>query len=117
MNELKQRYDHIIIDTSPIGIISDALHLSKFAGNIFLIARHHYTPLELFKKVSESFQQKNFGNVFVIVNDIHKTNSHSYGYGYYYGKGYYYNKKNSNNRKPRLKKLFNKAIKKFVINN
>ncbi len=111
INELKQRYDHIIIDTSPIGIISDALHLSKYAGNIFLIARHNYTPLELFKKVSESFQQKDFSNVFVIVNDIHKTKSHSYGYGYYYGKGYYYNKKNGNNKKTRLKIFFNIAIK------
>ncbi len=105
MDDLKQKYDHIIIDTSPIGIISDALRLSKYAGNIFFIARHNYTPLELFKKLSESFQQKQFSNVYVIVNDINKTNSHSYGYGYYYGKGYNYNKKRINNK---IKKYFKK---------
>ena len=82
------------------------------------VSRHdgtntNYTPLELFKKISESFQQKQFSNVYVIVNDINKTNSHSYGYGYYYGKGYTYNKKRINNK---IKKYFKKMMH-FTIKN
>lgn len=88
---LKQQYDTIIIDTPPIGVLSDALLLVKFSDvNIFL-ARHNYTNKRLFVSVVEDLQKKELSNFHVVLNDMDiRKNLYRYGYSYKYGYGYGY---------------------------
>ena len=42
LNELRKQFDYIIIDTPPVGDISDALVAAKFANGVLLVTRHNY---------------------------------------------------------------------------
>ncbi len=43
MNELKERYDYIIMDTPPVGVVADALNLIKYADATLYLIRQDYT--------------------------------------------------------------------------
>ena len=80
-NELKKRYDYIIIDSSPLGAVTDSFLLFEFADiNIFTI-RHNYTIKEAVKTNLKNIKNKNVKNITLLINDI-KLKKNSYGYGY-----------------------------------
>ncbi len=87
---LKANFDIIIIDTAPVGIVSDALTLGKYADASFYITRQGYTYKKQINIINDLYQKKKIPKMSVIVNDI--TAGHGYGY-YGYGKyGYSYTK-------------------------
>ncbi len=87
---LKTQFDVIIIDTAPVGIVSDALTLGKFADATLYITRQGYTYKKQINMVDDLYTQKKLPKMSVIVNDV--TAGHGYGY-YGYGKyGYSYTK-------------------------
>merc|ERR1711965_1033263 len=45
--ELKTKYDYIIVDTAPVGIVSDTLLISKFADTVVYVTRAHQLPLKM----------------------------------------------------------------------
>jgi capsular exopolysaccharide synthesis family protein len=97
--ELKERYDYIIIDSAPVGAVSDSFLLFKYADiNIFTL-RHNYTRKDEFQNTIKSIQVKNFDNVALLINDIAISNK---SYGYHYESKYYSNEK----RPSLLKKAF-----------
>jgi capsular exopolysaccharide synthesis family protein len=80
-DELKKIYDYIIIDSSPIGAVTDSFLLFKFADiNIFTI-RHNYSLKEAVKANLRNIELKKIPNVSILINDI-KMNKNSYGYAY-----------------------------------
>ncbi len=80
-DELKKIYDYIIIDSSPIGAVTDSFLLFKFADiNIFTI-RHNYSLKEAVKANLQNIEMKKIPNVSIVINDI-KMNKNSYGYAY-----------------------------------
>jgi tyrosine-protein kinase Etk/Wzc len=79
---LKKLYDYIIVDTPPIGIISDALLLTKFSDLNLIVIRHNFTRHRLLARLIKSLKQKNIENVNFIINDISVKKS-LYGYNYY----------------------------------
>ena len=90
--ELAKEYDYIIIDTPPIGIVSDARILSKFSDINFYIIRQRYTLKNQMEFIDTLFTKKTLSNMALIVNDVVNEGKNSYyGYGkenYIYG-GYY----------------------------
>ena len=92
---LSDEYDYILIDTPPIGLVSDALLLRKYISNILVVVRHHYTPKVLLKNLEEMYQNKELSNPGIVMNGIKQRRGYygyGYGYGGYnygYGKGYY----------------------------
>ena len=89
--ELKERFDYIIIDTPPVGIVSDALLLEKFADRNVFIVRHNYSRKKMISHLFTSLEKKKIKNINVIINDINtKNKSYSYNYGYGYGYSYDY---------------------------
>jgi tyrosine-protein kinase Etk/Wzc len=95
---LKQDYEMIIIDTPPVGIVSDALLIYHYADTCLLVARYNYTSIEVFESVMEDMKTRDLKKICIVLNDlvIHKT---SYGYGYGYGYGYLSKEDNQNNPK------------------
>lgn len=91
--ELKQEYDFVIIDTSPIGLVSETLELTKYADvNLFLF-RQNFSFINQSQIANDLKNKFEIKNLFAIVNDVHKTGLGSY-YGYGYGYGYEYAYKN-----------------------
>jgi tyrosine-protein kinase Etk/Wzc len=83
--ELRSRFDAIIIDTAPVGLVSDAITLGRFADASVYIVRHGYTLKKQIQLVDELYQNNKLPHLSIIINDI-QTKA---GYGGYYGYGGY----------------------------
>ena len=87
---LKNQFDVIIIDTAPIGMVSDAMTLAQFADNSLYIVRQEYTFKKQIGLIDEIYHEKKLPKLSLILNDVKmKAGYGYYGYGRYgYGKGY-----------------------------
>jgi capsular exopolysaccharide synthesis family protein len=98
MNELKTRYDYVLMDTPPLSLITDGLVLSKFADHTIFIVRQNYTPRTALSMVEEIYQSGKIDHISLVLNDVYRTGP---GYGYtgysygYYDYGYYGKKSGS----------------------
>jgi capsular exopolysaccharide synthesis family protein len=89
--KLKEMYDYIIIDTPPVGLITDAYLLMKYADANVYVTRQNFTNKKVFASIIGDIQKRNIGKFNILVNDIRlDLNSTSYGYGSGYGYGYGY---------------------------
>jgi capsular exopolysaccharide synthesis family protein len=98
MEEMRSRFDYIIMDTAPISPVTDAQLLQHYADLNLFVIRHGVTPRNLLSMVESMHQQKKFENMCVLFNGIKPRGFNIYGYnlggygnGYGYGYGYGYN--------------------------
>lgn len=90
-NYLKQHFDYIIIDTPPIGVVSDAKVLAEYADMNIYIVRQRFTQRKQLKMLNTLYLEKKLPNLAMIVNDVKLKGIRSYyGYGYTYGGSYGY---------------------------
>jgi Mrp family chromosome partitioning ATPase len=82
INALKERYDYVILDSAPIGLVSDTFSLTKFTEVTLYVSRANYTKLNFIKYLNEVAALGQLNNVAIIVNDTDAKLSHGYGYGY-----------------------------------
>jgi len=85
----KEEYDYIILDTAPLGMVSDAFTLNRFADVSLYVVRADYTPKKNIEDAGKMFAQKKIKNMYFVLNaeDVHKA-TYRYGYGKKYGYGY-----------------------------
>lgn len=90
---LHREFDVVIIDTAPVGMVSDALTLGKFANCTLYLVRHGYTYKKQIALIDDLYQSKKLPSVSIVINDVKlKTGYGYYGYGRYgYGYGYGHN--------------------------
>ena len=91
--QLKERYDYIILDTAPIGIVTDSAIVSRVADLCLYVCRAEVTPKVAYQYINELKAEKKFAKLATVINDIDMTkrkNSYGYGYGKKYGYGYGY---------------------------
>lgn len=81
---LKERFDYIILDTAPIGTVSDAFSLSTYVDICLYIVRYNRTTKEQLNFVQDVNLRDRFKNLYIVLNDAKGMNSY-YGYGYGYG--------------------------------
>jgi capsular exopolysaccharide synthesis family protein len=81
--ELKKLYEYIIIDSPPVGVVSDAYLLTKFADVTLFIVRQSFTHKEAFINNINHIIQKKINNVSIVLNDV-KARGMAYDYGYEY---------------------------------
>ncbi|MBK6963883.1 MAG: polysaccharide biosynthesis tyrosine autokinase [Bacteroidales bacterium] len=81
--ELKKKYDYIIIDSPPIGVVSDAYLLMGFSDVNLYVIRQGFTQKEAFSNNISHLTQKNIKHVCVVINDV-KAKGLAYDYGYEY---------------------------------
>lgn len=91
--QLKEIYDYIIIDSPPVGVVSDAYLLMKYSDVNLYVVRQGYTHKEAFSNNIKHMIQKNIPHVSLIINDV-KARGMSYDYGYEYT---YYAEDNNKN--------------------
>ncbi|MEZ5035222.1 MAG: polysaccharide biosynthesis tyrosine autokinase [Chitinophagaceae bacterium] len=90
--KLKQEFDVIIVDTAPVGMVSDAQTLAKFVDSTIYLVRQGHTFKKQITLIDEFYTEKKLPKVSVVINDVKlKTGYGYYGYGRYgYGHGYGY---------------------------
>jgi tyrosine-protein kinase Etk/Wzc len=110
---LRERYDYIIVDTSPIGVVADAYSLAFQSDINLYIVRNNKTNKAFFKKITNQLYMDKLTNMFTVINDVaveenrySKYYSKKYTYGYGYGYGYGYTGGGSRKRKEEADKYF-----------
>ena len=83
---LKKNYDYVILDTAPVGLVTDTLQVAKYANVCCYVVRADYTPKSNMGLLNSLVEDKKINNACIILNgvDISKKK-----YGYYYGYGKY----------------------------
>ncbi|WP_258102280.1 GumC family protein [Marinoscillum pacificum] len=81
MKDLSQNYEFIIIDTPPIGLVSDAYEISKYADTTLFVIRHQLTPKKSIDFLKDIQSKNLINNLGILYNgvDYHKLTSY-YGY-------------------------------------
>lgn len=94
LDYLYTKYDYVIIDCSPIGLVSDAYILSKYVDSTLFVVRRAKTNKSFFKSVVTQMKNDGLEHIALIFNDV-KGREGYYGTSRYYGNKSYYLKKNS----------------------
>jgi capsular exopolysaccharide synthesis family protein len=89
MTYLKSRYDIIIIDTPPVGLVTDGILVMRKVDLPIYVVRAEYSKKGFEKNINKLVRQHGFKNLSVILNAFNNMLG-SYGYGYQYGYGYGY---------------------------
>ncbi len=86
INYLSKKFDYVIMDTAPVGLVSDSLILSRVADAVVYVSRVDYTEKAAFEFLNSVVKSGKLENVSVVVNgvDLNKQRR-TYGYA---GKGY-----------------------------
>ena len=104
---LKEKYEYIIVDSPPVGLVADALELFNFSDAIIYLIRHNYSEKGMPKMIDDKYILGEVKNISYVLNDFKVKNSYGRGYGYGYGYGYgkYGSGYHSNEKQSFLSKL------------
>ena len=87
---LKANFDYVILDTAPVGMVTDTLLIGRVADLSVYVCRADYTHKAEFTLINELAENNKLPNLCIAINGL-DLNSRKYGYYYGYGKyGKYY---------------------------
>ncbi|MBS1778708.1 MAG: polysaccharide biosynthesis tyrosine autokinase [Bacteroidetes bacterium] len=89
-DHLKQNFDYIFIDTAPVGLVTDALLLNRFASTTLYVIRQGYTFKQQLQIANEIEENGKMQRLSFLINDVVHKRGFAYGYGYGYESGYGY---------------------------
>ena len=93
---LRINFDIVLVDTAPVGMVSDAMTLSKFADATLYLVRQGHTFKKQVALIDEFYQGQKLPRLSIVINDVKLKPGYGYygygryGYGYGYGYGSYY---------------------------
>jgi len=97
--ELREVYDYVVIDTAPVGAVSDTFIIDRVVDLALYVVRMDYTDKRNIQFLNHVNFDKSLRRPYVVINDVnmetrfHSHRGYSYGYGNYYGKHKSENKK------------------------
>ena len=105
INKLKEWYDVIIIDSPPIGLVTDPYLLMKYVDVKIYVVRQNVAPKSDFLTNIKEIESKNIESISILVNDVkYRPGTGKYGYGYYEEAGKFKRLFSfGNNSKPKVK--------------
>ena len=83
---LKEKYDYIILDSAPVGLVSDTMQVARYSNVCCYICRADYTPKANVEMLNSLAENNKLPNLCVILNGVDMSKKK---YGYYYGYGKY----------------------------
>lgn len=92
MEELRARYDYIIADNVPVGLIADATIANRIADLTIFVVRAGKLDRRQLPDIEKLYQEKKLKNMALVLNGANPER-HGYGYNYGYGYGYGYGTK------------------------
>ena len=81
---LREGFDFIVIDSSPIGLVSDTYHLASMTDACLLVVRPRHTLRDMFERTLYEISERGIKGTSLVINDI-SSEGKSYGYGEKYG--------------------------------
>ena len=85
LDEIKAKYDYVIVDTAPTMLVTDTLLISQYADLTLYVTRAEFTDRKLLNYPAELYADKKLKSMAFIVNNVNYAN---FGYGTKYGYGY-----------------------------
>jgi capsular exopolysaccharide synthesis family protein len=82
-NDLKSKFDYIVIDTAPVGLVADALLLSEYTDVLLYLIRSRFTDKRLLSIPEDLYKDKRFKNLALLLNEAELRTEYGYTYGYY----------------------------------
>jgi tyrosine-protein kinase Etk/Wzc len=98
LSDLKKNYDYIIMDTPPVGLVTDGIMAMKRADVSIYIFRANYSKKEFLSNLNRIININKFSHITTLLNAVPVSDKKNYGYGYY-----------EESRKPGIKSLFRKS--------
>jgi len=91
VTSLKKKYDYILFDIAPLGLVTDAMDLMRHVDLCVYIMREGYTKINAISYLNEFYNKSQIKNIGVVLNNSTFSGiKYGYGYGYGYGAGYGY---------------------------
>lgn len=84
LEELREQFDYVIIDTPPAGQVADAFALAPYIDASIFIIRYNYTFKSQVAIVDDIYKNKKLKYPLVVINDASMKDVYGYGYGYGY---------------------------------
>jgi capsular exopolysaccharide synthesis family protein len=82
---LKTKYDYIVVDSAPIGLVSDPYALANFSDAVIYVVRQGFTYKQQLETINELKETQKLKNMSLVVNDVKLSQRYGY-YGYGYGR-------------------------------
>ena len=86
MEQLKEHYDYILIDTAPVGLVTDTLALGRISNATVYVCRADFTQKASFGLINSLSMEKKLPNMSIVLNGVDLSKKK---YGYFYGYGKY----------------------------
>ena len=84
--ELRKHYDYILVDTAPVGLVTDTIEIGRICDATVFVCRADFTPKESIVMINSLHNQKKLPKINIVINGIDMSKKK---YGYYYGYGRY----------------------------
>lgn len=83
---LKENYEYIIVDTAPVGMVTDTIQISKYADLTVYVMKANYLDKRKLHIADKLNKEKKLPNMAILINGSdHSKGAYGYGYGYGYG--------------------------------
>ena len=105
LEELKSKFDLIIIDTPPVGLVTDGILVMRKTDLPVYVVRAEYSKLSYLKTIRRLVLTNKFNHLSVVLNGMRARGVYGYGYGYSDYSDYY----DDSRVKRKLKKVFKKS--------
>ncbi|MDR0873915.1 MAG: polysaccharide biosynthesis tyrosine autokinase [Prevotellaceae bacterium] len=79
---LRERFDYIILDTAPVGIVTDTFLLNRVADTTMYVCKQGFTEKPMVKFINEIYKDNKLAKLSVLLNGTDGRSSYGYGYGY-----------------------------------
>ena len=79
--ELRNRYDYIVVDTAPVGLVSDTLTLSRIGDAAIYVCRANYTTKADIQYANSIYEEGRLKKMSILLNDTIVRKGYGYGYG------------------------------------
>ncbi len=80
-DELRSRYDFIVVDTAPVGMVSDTFTLARISDATIYVTRLNYSSMQDLEFIEDIYEDKRLKKLSVIINGAHAKKGYGYGYG------------------------------------
>ena len=91
IDEMRNKYDYILIDCPPIDIVADTQIIEEHCDRTLFVIRAGLLNRDMLHKLEEIYEEKRLKNLAMILNGTHTgSNRYGYRYGYSYSYGYGY---------------------------
>ena len=88
LEELRTKYDYVLVDTAPTLLVADTTIISKYADIVLYLIKANYTDKQLMSYITDLKDQSKIANPFIVFNNVGQNEGYGKGYAYSYQYNY-----------------------------